>query len=211
MAQAWETWWASTVESNHRSLPLLVIWGCWLVRNNLIFEEKACTPEIIGAMAVGIIFPFPQHIRAAKQREVLELEIDREIPWGFFDGAAQNNVSGGGSLLFLSVTHLFEQSVGLGEGSNKFAELLSLKLRLIFAAEKGCRNINIYGDSMNVINWKRGIHQCKNLRVSNLLTSIREILQVLTLSHADMSTGKTKIKQIKHQRRGCKWPWGLGR
>ena len=61
-------------------MPLLLIWGCSLSRNNLIFEEKSSTPEITGAMAVGILSAFPQHIRAAKQREVLELEIDREIP-----------------------------------------------------------------------------------------------------------------------------------
>lgn len=108
-------------------------------------------------MNVGILSAFPQHIHAAKQREVLELEINWEIPWGFFDGAAQNNAYGGGEILFLLVTHLFELYVGLGEGSNKFLELLSLKLILIFAAEKGCWNINIYGDSMNVINWTRGI------------------------------------------------------
>ena len=75
----------------------------------------------------------------------------------FFYGAAQNNACGGGALLFLSVTHFFELTVGLGEGTNNYAELLSLKLLLIFAAKKGCQNINIYGDSMNVINWTRGI------------------------------------------------------
>ena len=48
-------------------------------------------------------------------------------------------------------------SVGLREGSNNLAELLSLKILLMFAVEKGCRKINFYGDSMNVINWINGI------------------------------------------------------
>ena len=42
--------------------------------------------------------------------------------------------------------------MGLGEGSNNYAEIFSLKLLLIFAAEKGCRSLNVFGDSMNVIN-----------------------------------------------------------
>ena len=95
---------------------------------------------------------------------------------GFFDGAAQNNACGGGALLFISDSHLFELSVGLGEGSNKFAEILSLKLLLMFAAEKGCHIIIFFGDSMNVINWIKGIQQCILLHLQNLLLSIRELL-----------------------------------
>ena len=62
------------------------------------------------------------------------MEFDKSVPWGFFDGATKNNYCGGGALLFLLETHLFELVVGLGEGSNNFAELMSLKLLLIFAA-----------------------------------------------------------------------------
>ena len=104
------------------------------------------------------------------------MEIDKENPWGFFDGAAHNDLCGGGSLLFLSASHSFELIIGLGEGTNNFVELMSLKLLLIFAAEKGCRNINAFGDSMNVINWTRGIQPCRNLRLVNLLSSIRGVL-----------------------------------
>ena len=75
---------------------------------------------------------------------------------GFFDGAAQNNICGGGVLLFIIESHVYELGAGLGEGSDNFVELMSLKLLLVFAAEKGCRNINILGDSMNVINWTKG-------------------------------------------------------
>ena len=42
--------------------------------------------------------------------------------------------------------------VGLGEGSNNYAELLSLKILFIFATEKGCRTLDVCGDSMNDIN-----------------------------------------------------------
>ena len=176
MDQAWETWWATTAQRRYKSLLLLVIWGCWLARNSLIFQHKACTPEITSALTVGIFTAFPQHIRAAKQREVLDLEIDKENPWGFFDGVAQNDVCGGGALLFLSDTHFFELSFGLGEGTNNFVEFMSLKILLIFAAEQGCRTINVFGNSMTVINWVRGIQQCRDLRLADLLSAIGEVL-----------------------------------
>ena len=73
--------------------------------------------------------------------------------------------------------HYFELMVGLGEGSNNFVELLSLKLLLIFAAEKGCRSLNVCGDSMNVINWIKGIQICQNLRFDNILSSIRVVIE----------------------------------
>ena len=66
--------------------------------------------------------------------------------------------------------------VGLGEGSNNYVELLSLKLLLIFAAEKGCKTLNVCGDSMNMINWIKGIQLCRNLRLANILSSIKTVL-----------------------------------
>ena len=71
---------------------------------------------------------------------------------------AQNNLHGGGAIIFLLESHSFELMVRLGEGSNNYAELLSLKFLLIFVAEKGCRTLNVCGDSMNVINWIKGLN-----------------------------------------------------
>ena len=158
------------------ALPLLVIWGVWLARNNLIFSEIACLPAIVAGNACGYIKAFPQHICSTRQQERLEVEVDRRVPWGYFDGAAQNNVCGGRAILHVSDNHFFELIVGLGEGSNNFAEIMSLKILLVFAAEKGCRAINFMGDSMNVINWIKGIQQCRILILDNVLRSTREIL-----------------------------------
>ena len=77
-------------------LPLLVTWGIWLARNNVVFNEKICTPAITAGQTCGISLALPKHIRVAKQREILELEIDKSSPWGFFDGASHNLVCGGG-------------------------------------------------------------------------------------------------------------------
>ena len=60
----------------------------------------------------------------------------------------------------MAENHSFELMVGLGEGGTNRAELLSLKILLIFAAEKGCRNLKVFGDSLNVINWVKRIQSC---------------------------------------------------
>ena len=83
---------------------------------------------------------------------------------------------GGGVVLHLSDSHSFIFSMGLGEGSNNYAELLSLKLLLIFALEKGCTSLICFGDYLNVINWIKQTQECRNLRLVNLLSSIRMIL-----------------------------------
>ena len=110
----------------------------------------------------------------------MELDLDRSVPWGFFDGASQNNLCGGRAILFLSDHHFCELMVMLGEGRNNFAELLSLKIILIFATEKGCRTLNFCGDSMNVINWIKGIQNFWNLRLETILTSIRAVIETYT-------------------------------
>ena len=105
------------------------------------------------------------------------MEIDRTVPWGFFDGAAQENLCGGGAIIFLSETRSFELMVGLWEVINNYVELLNLKLLLIFSPQRGCRTLNVCGDSMNVINWIKGIQICGNLRLANILSSIEAFLE----------------------------------
>jgi len=91
-----------------KALPLLVIWGVWIARNDMIFSEKCCTPEIMATLASGILMAYPQHIRVKNQRDILEVEIDKSVPWGFFDGATQGNICGGGSFLFLREGHFYK-------------------------------------------------------------------------------------------------------
>ena len=161
-------------------LPLLVIWGIWLARNKAIFKDIPSTPAITGALSVGFFNSFPIHIRAARERRTLEVEIDRTSPWAFFDGAAQNNLCGGGAVLYLTESHFFILSMGLGGGTNNFAELMSLKLLMMFAIEKGCTELNMLGDSMNVINWTNQTQACRHLRLAHIILSIRLLLSRFT-------------------------------
>ena len=102
---------------------------------------------------MGIYKALPEHVRAANQRRNMDFDLDKSYPWGFFDGAAQNDLCGGGAYLYLSESHYFSLSMGLGVGTNNFAEIMSLKFLLIFVVEKGIKRLTVLGDSMNVINW----------------------------------------------------------
>jgi len=63
-------------------------------------------------------------------------------------------------------------SLRLGEGSNNFAEIMSLKFILIFASELDCQALSMFGDSMNVINWEKGTQRCIHLRLDFLLEDV---------------------------------------
>ena len=73
---------------------------------------------------------------------------------GFFDGFASGSpqVCGAGGILFLKDDHYFTFKAGLGEGPNNFAELYALKLLITLALDKQVSRIQVYGDSLLVIN-----------------------------------------------------------
>jgi ribonuclease HI len=66
----------------------------------------------------------------------------------------------GGEDVFLSPHHTtFTSRRGLGDGTNNYSELMALKLLLLFSLEKGCRSLQVFGDSLVIINWANGIHR----------------------------------------------------
>jgi ribonuclease HI len=89
---------------------------------------------------------------------------------------------------------------GLGMGTNNFFELLSLKLLIAFVIEKGCHSLNVFGDSMNVINWIRGTQRCSNTRLSTLVEEIT-LLQIsfdsLTCQHVYRESNKEADRRSK--------------
>ena len=78
--------------------------------------------------------------------------------------------------LHIAESHFFILSMGLGGGTNNSAELMSLKLLLMFAIEKGCTDLNFLGDSMNVINWINQTQDCRHLTLTHIIYSIQQLL-----------------------------------
>ena len=103
--------------------------------------------------------------------------IDQDIPWGFFDGASQARQlrCGGGGVLFKSEAHFFHFSARFGRGSNNYAELMALRLLLLFALEQGCLSLQVFGDSMLVIEWEKETVQC---HVMILLPIVEEVFRI---------------------------------
>jgi len=58
-------------------------------------------------------------------------------------------------IIFLSPNHTISFKVSIGHATNKFNELLSLKLVFILALEKGVTQIQIWSDSLLVIQWMK--------------------------------------------------------
>ena len=65
--------------------------------------------------------------------------------------------------------------MGLGAGTKNYGELLSLKLLLQFALEKGCRNLQIFGDSLIIINWVNKIQHCRTLSLNTLYEEVTRL------------------------------------
>ena len=81
-----------------------------------------------------------------------------EIGWNKTSIQCTNS---GGAYLYLNQSHFFQISLGLWTGANNYAELMTLKLLLYFANEINCRQLQVYGDSMVVINWINKTQKCR--------------------------------------------------
>ena len=98
--------------------------------------------------------------------------IQEGIPVGYFDGASQNNKAGAGICIFINPEHSLKASVGLGSGTNNFAELSALRLLLCWLHHKNINTIQIFGDSLNVINWINGKASCQNQILKTIVDEI---------------------------------------
>ena len=98
--------------------------------------------------------------------------INKKIPLDFLDGASQNQACRGVATLYLSETHHFQIQMGLGSGTNKYVKISSLNLHLYFALEINCTRLQIFIDSMIVINWINKVQKCHNIYLNDLLVEI---------------------------------------
>jgi ribonuclease HI len=62
--------------------------------------------------------------------------------------------------------------MGFSEGTNNHAKLLALKLLLSFALEKGCNSLQVFGDSMLILNWVRKTQRFLNTYLTPLLEEV---------------------------------------
>ena len=81
--------------------------------------------------SMAILAQMPEPKSAHPARVVIQKEIRGDMPWAYFDGASSNkDKCGVGIVTHLNSNSRKEASVGLGVGTNNFAELKSLHLLL---------------------------------------------------------------------------------
>lgn len=170
---AWQNWWSETPDDNKKCILLIMFWGLWLARNKDIFRETVSSPTLIAAECVSIISMLPSNDTPLSIRNINTEQINRDIPWAYFDRAsdAQNRCDSR-LVIHINDNKNLKASVGIGSCTNNFAELLSLKL-LCWLIQLGIVSVQIFGDSMSVINWFNKSQRCQN---HVLIPIIEEIL-----------------------------------
>jgi hypothetical protein len=77
--------WKKGVEAL-RAIPYLTLWSIWLARNSIMFEGKFVPAFKVFAQVLGLL-PFYKSITGTKPpRAIGELNVDKTLPWIFFDG-----------------------------------------------------------------------------------------------------------------------------
>ena len=97
----------------------------------------------------------------------------KDLSMGVFDGYAQQEGCGGGSILYINVDHYLNMKMGLARGTNNYAELNSLRFLLIFSLEKGWWQLHIFYNSKLLINW---FNQQSNCHVYTLRNQLEEVI-----------------------------------
>ena len=156
-----------------------------------------------------ILSHFPQQKDALVIRFIHEEQMNKSIHWEIFNGASQNQKCGGGAIIYLSETSYLKIQMGLGNGTNNYVKVMNLKLLLCFSKEKGCTYLQLFGDSMIIVNW---INKAQNYHIMFLLTLIEDVHYIVdnfdlcTCCHVHKEINSIVYKLSKEEDcRSLKW------
>eukprot|EP00253_Pinus_taeda_P011344 PITA_11344 len=184
--EIWRKWWTNHPDSNLRNLLPIFFWGVWLTRNKCIFQDQTFSTTVVASNCAAIYSSLPPPEPNIAPNCDAPLIINESLPWAFFDGASQQNRAGAGICIHLNKEHFLKAVVGLGMGSNNFAELMALRFLMCWSLHKNIFRIQIYGDSMNVINWVNGKSTCHNQILKVVLDeimSLKSLFNSISICH----------------------------
>jgi ribonuclease HI len=188
--EALADWLSTRTPKNIKPFPIIVAWGVWIARNNSIFKDETQSSPRVAANCLSILDSL--NLGAGQGWEIVRRtqveQIDKGRPWAYFDGAASGDQlhCGGGGCIYLSEQHYYYLRASLGPGTNNFSEIMALKLLLLFAAEKGCTTLQVFGDSLLIIKWENQEHFCHIARLRPYLAEVLRIISTfdtISLSH----------------------------
>ena len=113
-----------------------------------------------------------------------------------------------GACLYLNESHFFQISLGLGTGTNNYAELMTLKLLLCFSNGRNCRQLPVYGDLMVVIKQMNKIQKCRTASLDALFeetTHSLSFFESISFTHVYRERNKEADRLSK---KGLTLQWG---
>ena len=100
-------------------LPVFILWGIWLFRNQCLFENKKPSLSILIARIEGMINTFPMPLKIHKVRHIGHEPL-KCFPCGFFDGATAESIGGSGFVIYINDSHFYSFSMGCGSSYGLF-------------------------------------------------------------------------------------------
>ena len=136
--QARKHWWGNERVWTHEALPTLFVFTIWETRNKFVFKNTWTPSKIMANVLMQKLNEHQAFPNPKPTRNIKALEIDKNKPWGFFDGARQGEtpLGGAGGILYLNEDTRFEIKFALRQGINNKAELVALWAVLKLAQEK---------------------------------------------------------------------------
>eukprot|EP00253_Pinus_taeda_P031126 PITA_31126 len=147
-------------------------WDILQARNKCLFQDQDISTTSVATNSAAIYSSIPPPETKKAQNRDIPLIIKEGSPWAFFDGASQQNRAGAGICIHLNHDLSLRASVGLGQGSNNYAELSALRLLMCWSLQRSISSIQIFGDSMNVVKWVNGNALCQNQILKTILDDI---------------------------------------
>jgi ribonuclease HI len=160
------------------SLPSIVVYFIWWVRNMYIFQNKSIPTEVVVEIIYQMVIFYKKDPEKKKRRIPTMPELIEETPWGFFDGTSQGHplVCGVGAVLYINENHHFEVCYTPGRGSNMKAELTAIWALVFLTISLNLRKLQIFGDSQVVVDWINGKTHIQVARLQPVMNMIREML-----------------------------------
>lgn len=121
---------------------------------------------------------------------------------GFFDDSTKGKLQIGDSEVVL---HLFDTKFihikhGLGIRTNNHVEMMGIKFLLSAVIEKNDRSLQVFGDSMLIMNWEKRVQWCHNLRLLPLFEEFFLLFQhfeSISIAHVYKEQNQTTDKLSK--------------
>ena len=105
-------------------------------------------------------------------------EINKTVPWDFFDGASQGDppLGGLGGVIYFSDKHKVQANFYPSHCTNNKEELAALHTVLNLAINNNISQLQVFGDSKMVVDWVNRKIQINAPSLQQLLRAIRRLL-----------------------------------